>query len=107
MRRLAEIASLPTVTLQVLPAVGHPVTGSEIILADDSLYAEHAVSGFVYNGEAVRTVDMLFDTLRSECHKASESLVLLGRLAEAWTGGKVPTAEPTVDRALKPPPATA
>jgi transcriptional regulator with XRE-family HTH domain len=99
MRRLAEIARLPNVTLQILPPVGHPMTGSEVILADDALYAEHAVSGFVYGGQPVATVDVLFDTLRSECHKASETLALLERLAEAWTGGKAPTAGLTADLA--------
>ena len=36
MSRLAEVAALPTVTLQVLPPVAHPATGSEIILADET-----------------------------------------------------------------------
>jgi hypothetical protein len=51
MRRLAEVAAMPVVTLQVLPPVAHPATGSEIIVADDSAYAEHAAGGFVYSGK--------------------------------------------------------
>ena len=97
MRRLAEVAALPNVTLQILPPVGHPVTGSEVILADDSVYAEHAASGFVYTGETVNALDRLFDTLRAECHKASESLALLERMTEAWatTGARAAIPEPT------------
>jgi Domain of unknown function (DUF5753) len=99
MRRLAEVAALPSVTLQVLPPVGHPVTGSEIILADDSVYVEHAASGFVYTGETVTALDRLFDTLRAECRKASESLTLLEGMATAWTGENPPAAGPTAARA--------
>jgi hypothetical protein len=36
MCRLAEVAAMPAVTLQVLPPVAHPATGSEIIVADES-----------------------------------------------------------------------
>jgi transcriptional regulator with XRE-family HTH domain len=104
MRRLAEVAALPAVTLQVLPPVAHPATGSEIILADETAYAEHAGGGFVYSGETVTALERIFDTVRSECHKASESLALLERLAEAWTtGGKAPTAGPTAEAASRQP----
>jgi transcriptional regulator with XRE-family HTH domain len=99
MRHLAEVAALPNVTLQVLPPVGHPVTASEVILADDSVYVEHAASGFVYTGETFNALDRLFDTLRAECYRASESLALLERMATAWTGASPPTAGPTADRA--------
>jgi transcriptional regulator with XRE-family HTH domain len=87
MRRLLEVGAMPNVTLQVHPAVSHPATGSEIIIADDSAYAEHAASGFVYTGETVAGLARIFDKLRSECRKASESVALLERMAEAWTGG--------------------
>src|ERR1700733_8274104 len=98
MQRLAEVAAMPVVTLQVLPPVAHPATGREIIVADDSAYAEHAAGGFVYSGETVTALERIFDTVRSECYKASESLALLERLAEAWRiGGKAPTAGPTAE----------
>jgi hypothetical protein len=54
MRHMLAVAALPDVTLQVLPAVAHPATGSEIIIADEWAYAEHAASGFVYTGEQLR-----------------------------------------------------
>jgi hypothetical protein len=50
MRHMLAVSARPNVTLQVLPAVAHPATGSEIIIADESAYAEHAASGFVYTG---------------------------------------------------------
>lgn len=85
MRHLLAVAALPDVTLQVLPAVAHPATGSEIIIADEWAYAEQAASGFVYTGETVTALARIFDSLRSECYKASESAALLERMAEAWT----------------------
>jgi transcriptional regulator with XRE-family HTH domain len=99
MRRLTEVAAMPNVTLQVLPAVSHPATGSEIIITDDAAYAEHAASGFVYTGETVTALARIFDKLRSECHKASESVALLERMAEAWIGGSPLTAGRTAARA--------
>jgi transcriptional regulator with XRE-family HTH domain len=100
MRHLAEAARLPTVTMQVLPAVAHPATGSEIIVTDDAAYAEHAASGFAYTGETVTALARIFDTLRSECRKASESVALLERMAELWASGESPlTAAPTAGHA--------
>jgi hypothetical protein len=95
MRHLLAVAARLDVTLQVLPAVAHPATGSEIIIADEWAYAEHAASGFVYTGETVTALARIFDSLRSECYKASESTALLERMAEAWTGGSPLTAGPT------------
>lgn len=100
MRHLAGAARLPNVTMQVLPAVAHPATGSEIIVTDDAAYAEHAASGFAYTGETVTALGRIFDTLRSECRKASESVALLERMAELWASGESPlTAALTVGHA--------
>jgi hypothetical protein len=38
---------------------------------------------FVYTGETVAALARIFDSLRSECYKASESTALLERMAEA------------------------
>ena len=59
----ARHAARLDVTLQVLPAVAHPATGSEIIIADEWAYAEHAASGFVYTGETVTALARIFDNL--------------------------------------------
>jgi transcriptional regulator with XRE-family HTH domain len=94
---LATVAALPNMTLQVLPAIGHPATHSEIVIADDSVYVEHAASGYVYTGEAVTALERLFDTLRGECRAVSESVALIERLETSWTTGVSPlTAVPTV-----------
>jgi Domain of unknown function (DUF5753) len=35
MRQLAEVAAMPNVTVQVLPAVAHPANASELIVTDE------------------------------------------------------------------------
>jgi Domain of unknown function (DUF5753) len=95
MRHLLAVAARLDVTLPVLPGVAHPATGSEIIIADEWAYAEHVASGFVYTRETVTALARIFDSLRPECYKASESTALLERMAEAWTGGSPLTAGPT------------
>jgi transcriptional regulator with XRE-family HTH domain len=99
MRRALTVATMPNVTLQVLPAVAHPATGGEMIITDESAYAEHTASGFVYAGETVAAFARIFDSLRGECCKVSESSALLGRMAEAWTGGSPLTAGQTAGHA--------
>ena len=96
MRHLSAMAAMPEVTLQVLPAIGNPGVSSGFVIADDSAYAEHAASGFVYSGETFSALGRIFDSLRSESYRASESAALLERMAGAWSGGspriQVPTA---------------
>lgn len=94
MRRLAEVAAMPTVTLTVMPAVTHPVNESELIIADDqAAYAEHVAGGFVYTDEeTVNSLETRFDTLRAESYRGSESLAMIERLGEIWTGGSPLTA---------------
>lgn len=90
LRHLIDVAAMPNLTVQVLPAIAHPVTGSEIIIADDAAYAEHAASGYAYTGETVTALERLFDTLRGECRPVSESAVLMERLERSWTTGESP-----------------
>jgi transcriptional regulator with XRE-family HTH domain len=100
MRHLMDVAAMPQVTLQVLPAIVHPATGSVIVIADESAYVEHAASGYVYTGESVTALERLFDTLRGECRPVSESGALLERLERSWSTGASPlTAVPTVGTA--------
>lgn len=82
MRHLSAVASLPNVTLQVMPAVAHPGTASGFVIAGDrSAYAEHVAGGFVMTDETVSVVTRLFDSLRAESYRASESLALIDRTA--------------------------
>jgi hypothetical protein len=101
MQDLARLAELPHVTLQVLPAVGHPANQSELIIADNAAYVEHLVGGYVYTDDAtVSSLLRLFSTIQAECYRASESLALIDRTRDTWATGASPlTAAPTADRA--------
>jgi Domain of unknown function (DUF5753)/Helix-turn-helix domain len=95
-RRLAAVADLPNVTMQVLPAVGHPATQSGFMVTEDSAYAEHVGGGYVYTDpESVSKFGRLFDTLRCESYRVSESLAIIKKAGEIWTGESRATAEPT------------
>ena len=88
MRHLSSIAAMPNVVLQVLPAVACPATQGGFLLADDAAFAETVVGGYVYVAEeTVTTLARLFDTLRGECMKISESAALLERMAKQWATG--------------------
>lgn len=66
MQHLLEVATRPNVTLQVLPAIGHPAGASGFVIADEASYAEHVSGGFVYTDpETVSKTMRLFDTLRA------------------------------------------
>ena len=90
MRSLIEIARRPHVTIQVLPASAHPANASELIVTDEAAYAEHVVGGFVYTDqETVSSLLQLFTSIHSESYRASDSLRMFERMAEAWTGGSL------------------
>jgi transcriptional regulator with XRE-family HTH domain len=100
MRRLLEVAAMPNVTLQVLPAVAHPAGASGFIVADDAVYAEHVASGFVYTGETASSLLRIFYTINGESYRVSESTALIERMCESWmTGGSPVFQTPTVARA--------
>ena len=94
LRRLLEIATMPKVTIQVLPAVAHPVNASGFLLADEAAWVEHAAGGFVYTErEIVSGLALRFDTLRGECYRVSESAALLERLEGIWKAGASPLTQ--------------
>jgi transcriptional regulator with XRE-family HTH domain len=100
MRHLLSMARLSNVTLQILPAVAHPATASELIIADNSAaYAEHLAAGGVYTDpETVTRLELIFTTIRSECYRASDSAAAIGKAGKLWTGASRHTAGRT-DRA--------
>jgi hypothetical protein len=100
MRHLLEVASLPNVTLQVLPAVAHPATASELIIADDNAaYAEHLAAGGVYTeSETFTRLELVFTTIRAECYRASDSAAIIRKAEKQWTGASRRSAART-DRA--------
>ena len=91
LRRLLDIAALPTVTLQVMRAVEHPANNSGIMIADSAAWCEHAAAGYVFTDpETVRRLALRFDTLRAESYRAGESAALIGRLTDIWATGANP-----------------
>jgi len=102
MRHLAELASLPRVRMQVLPAAAHPATASGFIVAEGAgaAYVEHVLGGGVYTEEqTLTTLSDLFDTLRAECYRASDTTAIIGKAEGLWTGESRPTAERRAGRA--------
>jgi transcriptional regulator with XRE-family HTH domain len=89
--RLLEVAALPTVTLQVMPAIEHPANNSGIMLADSAAWCEHAVAGYVFTELGImRVLAPRFDSLRAESYRASESVALLRELRDRWATGVSP-----------------
>ncbi|HEX3963048.1 MAG TPA: helix-turn-helix transcriptional regulator [Trebonia sp.] len=102
LRHLLDVAAMPKVVLQVMPEVVHVVMEAGYALADDAVWSEHVVSGGVFTDpQIVGSVAARHDNLRGECMKVSESLALIGRLAEQWIGGNQPTRQVTAASASK------
>ena len=81
--------------MQVLPAIAHPATQSGFMIADGAAYAEHVAGGYVFTDQETATsIERLFDTLRGECYRVSESLAIIGKAGKLWTGASRATAGP-------------
>lgn len=97
---LLDVGQRPNVTLQVMPSVAHPATASEVIVTDTAAYTEDVMSGRAYTDEqSVGRLTRLFDSLRAECYRASESAAVIRKAVEIWTGESQATAARTADRA--------
>jgi hypothetical protein len=91
LRRLLDIAAMPTVTLQVMRPVEHPVNNSGMMIADSAAWCEHSAAGYVFTDpETVRRLALRFDTLRAESYRAGESTALIRRLTDIWATGVSP-----------------
>jgi transcriptional regulator with XRE-family HTH domain len=94
MNHLLSVAAMPNVTMQVVPAVAHPANASAFIVTDDASYAEHVVGGFAYvTEETVSRLGVLFDSLRAESYRASESAAMFRRAGELWATGVNPATQ--------------
>jgi lambda repressor-like predicted transcriptional regulator len=92
--RLAEVAVMPHVTVQVLPAVAHPANASAFIVTDSAAWAEHVAGGFAYiTEETVNRLAILFDTLRGESFRVSESATMIVKAGELWAHGANPATQ--------------
>lgn len=81
-RHLATVASLPPVTVQVVPSVMHAGMSGSFAVADGVAYADTAVGGMVFEDiESVRALAIRFDKIRSEARPASELAAIIGKAA--------------------------
>jgi transcriptional regulator with XRE-family HTH domain len=101
LRKLVEAASVPNITVQVMPAIEHPALASGYVLTDDAVWCEHLAAGGTFTDpDIVSNVAARHDNLRAECFRASESLRLFERLGEVWARGANPLTQPaTADSA--------
>jgi transcriptional regulator with XRE-family HTH domain len=92
MTRLLEVASMPKVTVTVMPLVIHTGNDSGFIIADDAAaFAEHVASAGVYTDEQlVSRLLTRFASLQAESYRASESLRMIERVGETWASGVNP-----------------
>jgi transcriptional regulator with XRE-family HTH domain len=100
--RLTGVARLETVTVQVVPAVGHPLATASVLVADDAAYTEHALGGAVFTEEeTVTRLRRLVGIVRGEARPVRESLAMIREAERAWNGARArtaPTAEPRASR---------
>lgn len=100
---LLDVAALPDVTLLVVPAKGHPVIGSGLLIADGAAYTEHIVGGYVYtDAETATSLTRLVSSLQAESYRASETIQIIERVRDIWARGVNPlTAALTAATASK------
>lgn len=100
---LIDLATLPHVTLHVVPAVAHGVASSVIEVTETASYAEHIGSGAVYIEEdAVASHARIIRDLQANAYRASESAEIIERVKTIWGSGVSPlTAMPLAERASK------
>lgn len=88
--RAVEVAELPNVTMAVMPPVEHCSHESGFIIADNAVYAEHAVQGGVYQDQTVSEVVAWFGMLQGESYRAAESVALIRKVGGVWASGVSP-----------------
>jgi len=99
---LAGVARLPNVTIQVVPAIAHAGLLGGFAVAGHAAYVETAVAGQVFeDADIIAGLLTRFDTLRNEAFRGSESLALIERMYEEWTGtgARAATRAPTAGNA--------
>jgi transcriptional regulator with XRE-family HTH domain len=83
LRRIASVAQLPNVTIQVVPEGANAGLLGGFIIVDDACYIETARAGEVFEDqETMIAMSVRFDTIRAEALRASESLTLLERMCD-------------------------
>jgi Domain of unknown function (DUF5753)/Helix-turn-helix domain len=87
--RLVEVTALPNVTIQVVPNVAHAALTGGFAVADkpdgEAAYLETALTGQVFeDSTAVQELATIFDALRTEALRGTESLRLIEKVASEW-----------------------
>ena len=83
--RLAGLARLPNVTVQVVPNIAHAGLLGGFAVAERAAYVETAVAGQVFeDADIIAGLLIRFDTLRNEAFRGSESLTVIERMCEEW-----------------------
>jgi hypothetical protein len=94
MHDLIELSDAPDVTVQVVPAIEQPATASEVIVTDTAAYAEHIVSGAVYDDQTVTDLRRMLTRMQGDAMRISESKDLIGRLKTIWTNSQSTNGNP-------------
>jgi transcriptional regulator with XRE-family HTH domain len=83
LRHLAAVASLPGVTVQVVPPVMHTGLSGSLAVADaKAAYVDTPAGGMVFEDtETVRSLTIRFDTIRGEARPATETAAILSEAA--------------------------
>jgi hypothetical protein len=89
LERLLTVATLPNVTIQVVPNVMHAETTGGFALAEapkgPAAYIETALTGQVFEDiKVVLELSARFDALRTEALRGTESLRLIEEVAREW-----------------------
>jgi hypothetical protein len=107
MRHLRAVATMPRITVQVVPAVAHAGLLGGVAVTDKAAYAESVVRGQVFeDDETISALSVRFDTLRGSACSVSDSISLMEQAEGLWTGvsrATARTADRTARRQLRPP----
>lgn len=99
---LRTMAKLETVTVQVVPAVGHPLATASVLVADDAAYTEHGLGGAVFTeDETVTRLRRLVGSVRNEALPVRASLAMIGEADRRWNGARARTAPTAEQRASR------
>lgn len=91
LRHLAEVAEISAVTMMVVPIRAHPAMASGYLLADTAAWSEHLLAGGVFtDDQMIRDVSIRHASLAGDAYRASDSLVMIRKAADAWESGGSP-----------------
>lgn len=97
-----EVASMPNVTMHVVPAEAHGVVSSVLEVTESASFTEHIGTGSVYIEDyAVTGHGRLIRDLQANAYRARESLEIIERARQLWSSGNPLTAMLRAGRASR------